>query len=252
MRNVQIFLTPNEGKKLIADALASLEYVQEAMEQHTVVVVMGTTNAYLAKALLARVDEEAAEQFDMRGFHRGITKPDSVPLQAKPGEFDVIIEKGKVVPGKTIFDVADDLTKDDIIFKGANAVHLGSETAGVLIGHPAGGTVLACERAAVGRRTAFIMPVGLEKRVELPISDLASLVNDTDSEGLRLYPASGTPYTELDALADLFDVYAELIAAGGVMGAEGGCWLQCEGADEDIERLETYVKGLNSLPEFIA
>ena len=58
MKNTQIFLTPNEGKQLIADALASLDFVQEAMREHTVVVVMGTTNAYLANALLSQLGEE--------------------------------------------------------------------------------------------------------------------------------------------------------------------------------------------------
>ena len=247
MKNTQIFLTPNEGKQLIADALASLDFVQEAMREHTVVVVMGTTNAYLANALLSQLGEE---EIDMKGFHRGITKPDSVGLKVQAQQYDLVIEKGKVIPEKTIFDVAPTLTKDDVIFKGANAVHISSETAGVLIGDPAGGTVLACEQAAVGKRTTFIMPVGVEKRVELPISDLASFVNDCDSEGLRLYPATGTPYTELDALSDLFDVDVELIAAGGICGAEGGCWFQCEGAGEDIDSLEEYVKELKELPAF--
>ncbi|MBQ7534273.1 MAG: hypothetical protein IJT43_01490 [Stomatobaculum sp.] len=247
MKSTQIFLTPNEGKKLIADALASLEFVQEAMQEHTVVVVMGTTNAYLANALLDRLGEK---ELDMRGFHRGITKPDSVTLKVPADKYDLVIEKGKVIPEKTIFDVVGSLTKDDIIFKGANAVHIASETAGVLIGHPAGGTVLACEQAAVGKRTTLIMPVGVEKRVEFPISDLASMVNDSFSAGLRLYPASGTPFTELDALSDLFDLDAELIAAGGICGAEGGCWFQCEGEDEDIDRLEKYTEELKALPAF--
>ncbi len=247
MKSAQIFLTPNEGKKLIADALASLEAVQEAMREHTVVVLMGTTNAYLAKALLAQLGET---EFDMRSFHRGITKPADVEMKVAAGSDDLVIEKGKVIPGKNIFDVAGTLTRDDMLFKGANAVHLASDTAGVLIGHPAGGTILACEQAAVGKRTTLIMPVGVEKRVELPISELASMVNDCDSEGLRLYPASGTPYTELDALPDLFYVDAELIAAGGICGSEGGCWFQCEGEDEDIDRLKEYVKELKALPAF--
>lgn len=247
MKSAQIFLTPNEGKKLIADALASLAMVEEALAEHTVVVVMGTTNAYLANALLESIGEK---EMDMAPFHRGITKPASVPMKAKAGEYDLVISKGKVVPGKTIYDVVGDLTKDDIVFKGANAVHISTETAGILIGDPEGGTVMACEQASVGRRTTFIIPVGVEKRVELPISDLASIVNDCDSTGLRLYPASGTPYTELDAFPDLFDVDAELIAAGGICGAEGGCWFQCEGADEDIDDLLDYVKELKKLPAY--
>ena len=83
MKSAQIFLTPNEGKKLIADALASLPMVEEALEEHTVVVVMGTTNAYLANALLESIGEK---EIDMAPFHRGITKPASVPLKAEAGK----------------------------------------------------------------------------------------------------------------------------------------------------------------------
>ncbi len=247
MKSAQIFLTPNEGKKLIADALVSLPMVRDALFDHTVVVVMGTTNAYLAKAMLSKI---GVKEFDMGAFHRGITKPDSVPAKYKAAKYDLVITKGKVVPEKTIFDIAPELTKDDIIFKGANAVHIATETAGVLIGNPVGGTVIPCEQAAIGKRTSLIMPVGVEKRVELPISDLASLVNDCDSAGLRLYPATGTPYTELDAIPDLFDVDAELIAAGGICGAEGGCWFQCEGEDKAVDRLTEYVKTLKGLEAF--
>ncbi|MBO6107524.1 MAG: hypothetical protein J6P32_08075 [Stomatobaculum sp.] len=107
MKSAQIFLTPNEGKKLIADALASLPMVEEALEEHTVVVVMGTTNAYLANALLESIGEK---EIDMAPFHRGITKPASVPLKAEAGKYDLVISKGKVVPGKTIFDVVGELT----------------------------------------------------------------------------------------------------------------------------------------------
>ena len=79
MKSAQIFLTPNEGKKLIADGLASLPMVEEALAEHTVVVVMGTTNAYLANALLAKIDEDGIE---MGAFHRGITKPASAEAAA--------------------------------------------------------------------------------------------------------------------------------------------------------------------------
>ena len=110
---------------------------------------------------------------------------------------------------------------------------------------------MACEQAAVGKRTTFIMPVGVEKRVELPISDLASFVNDCDSEGLRLYPATGTPYTELDALTDLFDVDAELIAAvpARICGRaeERAAGSSAKSAGEDIDSLVEYVKELERL-----
>ena len=135
MKNIQIFLTPAAGKRLIAKAIAAREDVQDAVMNHTVVVIKGTTNAYLAEELLAGI---GVTDFDKRGFYRGVVKsPDAksaVPVQ----EHDVVIEKGKYVTGKTIFDVVGDLRNGDMIFKGANAVNLEEGTAGILIGDPDG------------------------------------------------------------------------------------------------------------------
>ena len=55
MKNIQIFLTPAAGKRLIAKAIAAREDVQDAVMNHTVVVIKGTTNAYLAEELLAGI-----------------------------------------------------------------------------------------------------------------------------------------------------------------------------------------------------
>ena len=47
----------------------------------------------------------------------------------------------------------------------------------------------------------------------------------------------GLGYTELDAFRDLFGLDAELVAAGGVCGYEGGCLFRLEGEDDAVERL---------------
>lgn len=57
MRSKQIFLLPAAGKKLIGLALAQEPFVIEAMEKQCVLIVAGTTNAYLAEALLARIGD---------------------------------------------------------------------------------------------------------------------------------------------------------------------------------------------------
>lgn len=247
MKSTQIYFTPAAGKKLIADALASLDEIRDTMMHHTVVVLKGSTNGYLAEALASQLEEAA---FDKKGFYRGLLKAPGCTAAAPQQPYDMVIEKGKLIPEKTIFDVADSLGAEDIIFKGANAVHLESGTAGVLIGDSRCGTILACESAAVGRRVRLIHPVGLEKRVELPMPDLASICNNFDDTGLRLFPSTGIPYTELDALSDLFGVTAEIMAAGGVCGYEGGCLLRCEGEVRDIDELITYAKTLQDLPPY--
>ena len=48
----QYLLTVEEGKKLISRAVAQSESIQTAASGHTLVIVAGTTNGYLAEALL--------------------------------------------------------------------------------------------------------------------------------------------------------------------------------------------------------
>lgn len=236
MNTIQIFLKPCEGKALIADALVSREDIQTALRQHTVILIAGTTNAWLAKAISRCL---GAPEFEASGFCRGAIRGEGPTVQNKKTPFDFIVRQGEILSEQTIFDVADTLSGQDIILKGANAVNLRDGSAGVLIGAPSGGTIIPILQAALGRRTKLIHPVGVEKRVTRPIRELAALVNATEAEGLRLLPTPGIPYTELDALRDLFGVKAELIASGGVDGCEGGCLFQLDcsqGADSTAIR----------------
>ncbi|MGP1348962.1 MAG: hypothetical protein ACTTK0_04890 [Stomatobaculum sp.] len=243
MRSVQIFLSPAAGKQLIADALSSRADILSAARQHTVVVIMGSTNAYLASALSKAL---GLPPFDPAGFFRGALKP--ADAKAAPSQkYDFILQEGRLLKEKTIFDVVGALGADDIIFKGANAVNLRMNTAGILIANPQGGTILPIEAAAVGRRTTLIHPVGVEKRVELPIQEIAALVNAKNEAGLRMFPATGSPYTELHAFSDLFGVKADIIAAGGVFGYAGGCLYRCEGPEDSIARLSAHAEKLRAL-----
>lgn len=247
MNSIPFFLTPAGGKRLIARALASSPVVQEALDRRTVVIIAGTTNAYLAEELLGQI----GCRFDPKGFYRGILKPPAALLPAPSRGEDVVIVKGQWLAGKTIYDVADSLVAGDLIFKGANAIHLGSGTAGVIIGNPTTGTMASISAAVVGRRVRLIHPVGVEKRVEEPIPSLAARCNRPGAAGFRLYPTAGTVYTELDALCDLCGVQASLMAGGGVAGYEGGCYFLCEGSREALEKCRAILKEVGQEPPFL-
>jgi hypothetical protein len=180
-----------------------------------------------------------AEGFSRRHFYRGITLPPN-RKSVQPGEFsedipfpgDVVIRKGEWLRGKTVFDVLDDLKEGDVILKGANAVDLSRKQAGVLIGHPQGGTMVAALQAVVGRRVRLILPVGLEKRVTADLNAIAACLNAPGAHGARMLPVPGEVITEIEALAMLTGARAELVAAGGVCGAEGAVWLAISGTAE--------------------
>jgi len=142
---------------------------------------------------------------------------------------DVVIKDGVWQKGKTIFDAVDDLKEGDVILKGANAVDLNAKRAAILIGHPKAGTIGASLPAYFGRRVRLIVPVGLEKRIAGNLDDLALQINEPGAHGPRLLPVPGEVITEIEAIAMLTGAKAQLVAAGGVAGAEGSVWLAISG-----------------------
>jgi hypothetical protein len=245
----QIVITPAAGKRLIGKAIAAHPAVKTALESGTVVIVAGTTNAYVAEEILAATGEE--EEFRRGHFYRGITLPPAKPTTdsgRSPDESkfpgDVVLVNGKWEKGKEIFDVVDGLREGDVILKGANAVDLANGRAAILIGHPKAGTIGAALQAVAGRRVQLIVPVGVEKRIPGDLDELAAIRNAPGVTGPRLLPVPGEIVTELEAIELLTGVSADLLAAGGVGGAEGCVWLMLEGTGEQEEKAAELLKAI--------
>ena len=248
-------VTPAAGKRLIAKALAAYPPVLEKLKAGTLVIIAGTTNACAAEEILAVIDQ--AEHFSGRRFFRGIVLPpfrETSEAGRLPDESgfsgDVVIIDGVWQKGKTIFDVVDQLKKGDIIIKGANAVDLVSKRAAILIGHPSAGTIGASLQAVIGRRARLILPVGLEKRVTGDLDRLAEKVNHPDAKGARLFPVPGQVITELEAISMLTGACAEMIAAGGVGGAEGCVWLMVSGTPDQQQKAAELMASVIKEPAF--
>ena len=239
-------LTVSMGKRLIAKALMKNESVREAMMNHRLLIASGTPNAYVAEEALKLIGDTTP--FDKRIYHRGITVAPGAKVVPGQTTFDLLIDHGKAYFDRTLFDITPELGENDMIMKGANALYLDMREAGVLIGHPQGGTLMPITAAAIGRRVQLIVPVGVEKRVDRPIIELARMFNQGPGEGPRLAPIPGKPYTELDALFELFRVDSEILASGGAMGAEGGVYFTVHSTEEKIEQLKAFVAELRDEP----
>lgn len=234
----QIYLTPAEGKKLIGKALARKESVLTAAKEHTLVLISGTTNGYVAKEIAAAL---GLGEVNTEGFFRGIYLG---PLsKEKSAPRDIAFSHGQMITDKLITEWAPEMGAGDMIMKGGNAVFLPDREVGVVIGNDKFGTLAPITEAVYGRRATLLMPVGLEKRVEEPISELAEFVNAPDCTGTRLAFAPGKAYTELDALEDL-GVEAKLLAGGGVAGFEGSVLLGIEGTEEEIEAVMEVMRSV--------
>ena len=235
----QFLITPAAGKRLIAKALSKHPSIVEALESKTVAIIAGTTNGYVAEEILRSIGQ--VEDFSREQFFRGVVTPPKIPksntgrLKDETGfPGDVIITDGVWDKGKTIFDVVDNLRRGDVILKGVNAFDPVRREAAIYIGDPKGGTIGAALQAVVGRRVKLILPVGLEKRVFEDLHQISLKLNDPSQTGPRMLPVTGELFTEIDAIKQLTGCSADLIAGGGVSGAEGSVWLLLEGSKEDL------------------
>ena len=250
----QFVITPSSGKRLIAKALATYPPILNAIKNGTLVIIAGTTNGYVAEEVLKTL---RVQDFSRKHFFRGVTLPPSKTVTSEgrlsdesnfPG--DVVITRGNWQKGKTISDVVDDLKEGDVILKGANALDLQRKQAAVLIGHPKGGTIVLSLQAIVGRRVKLIIPVGLEKRVNSDLYVLSEKLNSPQASGYRLLPVPGQVFTEIDAVSCLTGASAEIIAAGGVCGAEGCILLAIEGTKEQEDKAHKLISSLASEQPF--
>lgn len=235
----QYLITPAAGKRLIAKALLKHPSIVEALKSRTVAIIAGTTNGYVAEEILQSIGQ--IEDFSRERFFRGVVTPPEIEKSSTgrlkdetgfPG--DVIITDGVWDKGKTIFDVVDNLGRGDVILKGANALDPVRREAAIYIGDPRGGTIVAALQAVVGRRVKLILPVGLEKRVFGDLQQTSMKLNEPYQTGPRMLPVSGEIFTEIDAIKHLTGCEADLIAAGGVSGAEGSVWLLLDGSNDDL------------------
>jgi hypothetical protein len=252
---IQILLTPSAGKRLIAKAILRQKDIRDAINSKTIVIIAGSTNGYIAEELLKSIGQENG--FTRRRFFRGVTLPPSIETtetgrlpdeSSFPG--DVVIVNGIWQKGKTIFDFVDNLQKGDIIIKGANCIDINRKRAGILIGHPKGGTIATAIQAVVGKRARLILPVGLEKRITEELDTIANLLNSPYSTGPRMFTVPGEIITEIEAIELLFGLESKLVAAGGVCGAEGSVWLAIEGNSDKLDEAKAILKEISKEEQF--
>jgi hypothetical protein len=88
----------------------------------------------------------------------------------------------------------------------------------------------------------LILPVGLEKRVPGDLMEIAARINAPGESGFRLLPIPGEVFTEIEAIRQLTGTEAQMLAAGGVGGAEGAVWLTLRGRPEQLAKAEELMR----------
>jgi hypothetical protein len=238
-------LTPAESKRLIAKGIVSIPEVRQAKEEGYLIVGRGSTNAYIVEELLGKSIEK--EKYVAGQIIKGVLCALLQGVRLQPVTFhkNQLLE---VEPSTLI----DKLGPGDILLKGANAIdHTGA--VGIVMASPVGGTMGEFYLPMKARGGTIIYPVGLEKTV-LSVDEASRMggVLATDrSIGARVgmvCVADGIPYTELDALEELFEVEAFHFTSGGYGGAEGSVSIIIEGDDEEVNQCFEYIEDIKGEP----
>ena len=252
----QFTLTSAESKRLIAKAVAQMDIVKKALKNGIILIARGTTNAFVAEELLRLLGEE----FKKDGFSSGIVTPiGACGTREDVRQPEVAIIKGQVHRGMTISkEIIKKMDKDDVFIKGANALDPEGNAA-IFFGHPTGVALGAVILAVMNRGINWIIPVGLEKLIPIPVRTAAKEagINQIDySMGIPvgLLPVTGTVINEVDAIRILCGAEAIPIGAGGIGGAEGAVTLIVKGTEKQVKKaieILEKIKGEKPVKAFV-
>jgi hypothetical protein len=243
-------LTPSESKRLIAKGVTNLEEVQRALTHGTIIITLGTTNAYVAEEILNALPGCSEREIDKQRYAAGVITSDGTCVVPKADRVkDVLIKDGKI-SDEGIEKAIEELSPEDVFIKGANALDV-TRTAGILMAHPTGGTIGAALGIVMARGVNFIIPVGIEKTIPYPITEAAKQVGKgrfykSVGKSVGLMPVHGKVITEVEALKILGADVAFPIGAGGVDGGEGSVVICAEGSTAKMDKLMaliTQIKG---------
>lgn len=244
MPTIQFTLTVNEGKWLIAHAIAQMPQVCRAMAEGRVVFKAGTTVSCVSQILLNQ---------PLRICGRVTARGTVSSKEPGPAPHCLMYEGGSLENlDDRVEDALLELGPKDVLITGANLID-NQGGAAMLAGSPGGGRFGRALSAMTSEGFQVIVAAGLEKLSPVPVSvamNVAGRKGVCYSRGMScgLVPIIGHVITEIDAIKLLANVEACLIGRGGICGAEGGCVFQISGAADQLERLEQTLDQCRNQP----
>ena len=243
MEYIQFTLTVNEGKWLIAHAIAGMPEVRRAMAERRVVFKAGTTVSCVAQ-LLTNTPLRICGRITPRG---------TVSSRAKgPGSHFLLYDQGRLENLDGHADVALlELGPGDVMITGANIIDAFGGAA-MLAGSPGGNDGGRTIATMCSEGFQVIVAAGLEKLIPGAVGQ--SIIHSrrkgiSSSRGMAcgLFPVMGQVITELEAIRMIADVEVCLIGRGGISGAEGGSVFQAWGPEVELEELERVLASCRGL-----
>ena len=244
-----INLTVAESKRLIAKGIANHPQVKEKLAKGMVIITSGTTNTYIA--------EELAGLDAPRGsFMTGNITPQNRGNVAEGLDRvpNIVLIDGQ----KADIDFEDALkqvSKGDIIFKGANLLNYDNKQVAVCIGAATGGTTSRIRPFTEEGKGHLIVPIGLEKQVYGDLNDYEKLF-ENEVERLSNVPRvwvhqNAEIFTEIEAIKTFAEINVAPFAAGGIAGREGGISLAIYGSKENVRKVLDIIAEIQGEEPFV-
>jgi hypothetical protein len=253
-------LTVADSKRLIGKGVAQMPIVKNALTNGMVIIIKGTTNAYVAEEITGQKPSHAA-------FVTGRIEPEkgAKVLPTVAAVPHLVLVKGKSVD-LSLPDAAKKLKEGDVVIKGANALDYKNKLAAVNILDPSGGTTGITMPFIVARKAHLVIPVGLEKLVAGDLVDLTlktreplETLHAPAGQSKAPFPGDVLPamwlltgeiVTELEAIKILTGATAFQNSAGGISGAEGAVWLTFRGTRDQVKKALELANSIQGEPPY--
>lgn len=242
MKKIQITLTVEESKELIARSILFHPSYKHSQKKGSVLLKGGTTVSRISENLLG---------FPLRICGR-ITERGTVSLcKSSSAPHSVLINNNswENIDDDIIAKTAS-LGTDDLIICSANAFDNNGRAA-LMAGSVGGGNIGKSLSSWYTEGVKILIPVGIEKMIP---GDLNETISKTSRKGIDfsngmsvgLMPIIGEIFTEVEAFKLLGNVDVYVIGAGGLYEAKGSSVFQIEGKVEDIDKIISFVKGIKN------
>ncbi|TRZ51572.1 hypothetical protein D4S03_04850 [bacterium] len=255
--SVQVILTPTEAKRLLSKAILNLDEVKRALQDGMVIVHPSSTTMFMLEELGFRPHEKGIWVCGLicptglclsKGMIDTVLRSEGYDADKYP--FDLIIRKGKLLPFEesALGPALEEMNSGDVYIKGMNAIDPEGNVGVLLAARTRGGSIGLVLQQQKKKKFKLIMPVGLEKRIPIPIGKAQkAAIATTKAQGIPcgMWKLRGKVITEIEAFRQLFDVEAIPISAGGLSGAEGCIVWVLSGKEENVEKAYTLCQQIH-------
>lgn len=243
MKTLQVTLTVEEGKEVIALGLLRHPAFLDTKEKGKILFKGGTTVSKVTEKLI-----DMPLRISGRITQRGtVSSKDIIE-----GPHSIMYSKGSWRNADDdIIEIVGKFSRKDLIVCGANAIDYKGNAA-IMAGSPGGGEVGKSLSSWYTEGTKIIIPVGIEKMIP---GDLNEIISKTGRTGkaiswgmsVGLMPIKGEVFTEIDAIKQLGNVDCFAIGAGGLGEAQGSTVIEVSASeDKEFDKIVNILKDIKT------